>query len=205
MQEELRAKFKKLGVEMVDSSTVYFSVDTCIGCGVVIEPFVVIAKGVQIENNVHIKSFTHIEDSTLGNGSIIGPFARLRGGADIGENVQIGDFVEIKNSTLGDGSKANHLAYIGDTTIGKNTNIGAGVITCNYDGFKKSPTIIGDESFIGSNASLVAPVEIGDRAIVGAGSVITKLVPTDSLAITRAEENTIPDGAIRFRDKRKNL
>ncbi len=203
MQNKLREKFKTAGVKMIDSQTVYFSEDTVIGEGVEIEPFLILKYGVIIVDNVIIKSFSHIENTTVRSGCFVGPFARLRGGADIGPNVQIGDFVEIKNSRIDNGAKVNHLAYVGDAEIGKNTNIGAGVITCNYDGFNKFKTKIGNDAFIGSNTALVAPVEVESGAIIGAASVITKKVLENSLVTTRTEQKALIDGASRFRRKRQ--
>ncbi len=204
MQNKLREKFLSAGVEMIDPGTVYFREDTIIGKGVEIEPFVVFGKDVVIEDNVTIKAFTHIENSVIRSGSSVGPFARLRGGADVGPNVQIGDFVEVKNSRIENGAKVNHLAYIGDAEIGEDTNIGAGVITCNYDGFKKSKTVVGKKSFIGSNSALVAPVEIKDGVIVGAGSVVTKNVEENSIVLSRADQKEIPSGAIKYRAKKQS-
>ena len=173
---------------MTAPETVFFSKDTKIGKNVIIEPYVVIGKKVRIENNVKILAFSHLEGSTIGTSSIIGPFARLRPGTKIEKNSKVGNFVEVKKSTLKKYSKVNHLSYIGDSTIGKSTNIGAGTITCNYDGINKSKTIIGDEVFVGSNSSLVAPIKLEKKSTIGAGSVITKKVLKNSLALTRAEQ-----------------
>ena len=173
---------------MTAPETVFFSKDTKIGKNVIIEPYVVIGKKVRIENNVKILAFSHLEGPTVGASSIIGPFARLRPGTKIENNSKVGNFVEIKKSTLKKHSKVNHLSYIGDSIIGKSTNVGAGTITCNYDGINKNKTIIEDNVFIGSNSSLVAPLKIKKNAIIGAGSVITKNVNKNSLALTRTDQ-----------------
>ncbi len=185
---KLREKFIKRGVKMTAPETVFFSKDTKIGKNVIIEPYVVIGKKVRIENNVKILAFSHLEGTTVGANSIIGPFARLRPGTKIENNSKVGNFVEIKKSTLKKYSKVNHLSYIGDSIIGKSTNVGAGTITCNYDGINKNKTIIEDNVFIGSNSSLVAPIKIKKNAIIGAGSVITKNVNKNSLALTRTDQ-----------------
>ena len=185
---KLREKFIKRGVKMIAPETVFFSKDTKIGKNVIIEPYVVIGKKVRIENNVKILAFSHLEGTTVGASSIIGPFARLRPGTKIENNSKVGNFVEIKKSILKKHSKVNHLSYIGDSIIGKSTNVGAGTITCNYDGINKNKTIIEDNVFIGSNSSLVAPLKIKKNAIIGAGSVITKNVNKNSLALTRTEQ-----------------
>ena len=186
IQKDLRNKFFKAGVKMVGPETIYFSKDTKIGKKVTIEPYVVIGTKVRIGNNVTIKSFSHLENCKIENKVEIGPYARIRPGAILKEGSKIGNFVEIKKSTLGKNSKVNHLTYIGDSLIGKSVNIGAGTITCNYDGFKKSKTNIKDNVFIGSNSSLVAPLTIGQGSVIGAGSVITKNVGQKSLALTRS-------------------
>ena len=186
LQNILRKKFLKSGVKMQGPETIYFSKDTKIGKNVIIEPYVVIGSKVKIGNNVTIKSFSHLENCKIENKVEIGPYARIRPGSILKEGSKVGNFVEIKKSTLGKKSKVNHLAYIGDTNIGRSVNIGAGTITCNYDGYKKSKTVIKDNSFIGSNSSLVAPVTIEQDSIVGAGSVITKNVKKKSLALTRS-------------------
>ena len=186
LQNKLRNKFYKSGVKMVGPETIYFSKDTKIGKNVTIEPYVVFGTKVRIGNNVNIKSFSHLENCKVENKVDIGPYARIRPGTILKEESKIGNFVEIKKSTLGKKSKVNHLTYIGDSTIGKSVNVGAGTITCNYDGFKKSKTIIKDKVFIGSNSSLVAPIRIEEGSIVGAGSVITKNVKKNSLALTRS-------------------
>ena len=186
LQNILRKNFLKSGVKMQGPETIYFSKDTKIGKNVIIEPYVVIGSKVKIGNNVTIKSFSHLENCKIENKVEIGPYARIRPGSILKEGSKVGNFVEIKKSTLGKKSKVNHLAYIGDTNIGRSVNIGAGTITCNYDGYKKSKTVIKDNSFIGSNSSLVAPVTIEQDSIVGAGSVITKNVKKKSLALTRS-------------------
>jgi UDP-N-acetylglucosamine diphosphorylase/glucosamine-1-phosphate N-acetyltransferase len=186
LQNILRKKFLKLGVKMQGPETIYFSKDTKIGKNVIIEPYVVISSKVKIGNNVIIKSFSHLENCKIENKVEMGPYARIRPGTILKEGSRVGNFVEIKKSTLGKKSKVNHLTYIGDTNIGRSVNIGAGTITCNYDGYKKSKTVIKDNTFIGSNSSLVAPVTIEQDSIVGAGSVITKNVKKKSLALTRS-------------------
>ena len=173
---------------MVAPETVFFSNDTKIGKNVTIEPYVVIGKKVNIKNNVKILSFSYLEGVKILNGSSVGPYTRLRPGSVLEENTKIGNFVEIKKSKVGKNSKVNHLSYIGDTQIGKSSNIGAGTITCNYDGIKKNKTIIKDKVFIGSNSSLVAPIKIENESFVGAGSVITKNVSRKSLALTRSRQ-----------------
>ena len=185
---KLRKKFLIKGVKMIAPETVFFSEDTKIGKNVVIEPYVVISKNVKIGNNVNILSFSHMEGVKIDNDVNIGPYARIRPGVIIKSGSQIGNFVEVKKSTIGKNSKVNHLSYIGDTNIGKNVNIGAGTITCNYDGIKKNKTKIKDKVFIGSNSSLVAPVTINESCIVGAGSVITKNVLKKSLVLTRPKQ-----------------
>ena len=186
LQNKLRNKFLKLGVQMLGPETIYFSDDTKIGKKVVIEPYVVFGPKVKIGNNVTIKSFSHLENCKIENKVDIGPYARIRPGVVLKSGSKIGNFVEIKKSTLGINSKVNHLTYIGDSQIGKSVNIGAGTITCNYDGVKKSKTKIKDNVFIGSNSSLVAPLTIEKDSVVGAGSVITKNVKKKSLALTRS-------------------
>ena len=187
-QNKLRNKFLKAGVQMTGSETIFFSNDTKIGKGVTIEPYVVIGSKVKIGNNVVIKSFSHLESCKVENKVEIGPYARIRPGTILKEGSKVGNFVEIKKSTVGNKSKINHLSYVGDSDIGKMANIGAGTITCNYDGVKKSKTIIKDKVFIGSNSSLVAPVKIDKESTVGAGSVITKNVKKKSLALTRSAQ-----------------
>ena len=187
-QNKLRKFFVKKGVKMIAPETVFFSNDTKIGKNVVIEPYVVISKNVKIGNNVNIFSFSHLEGVEVHNNVDIGPYARIRPGTIINSGSKIGNFVEVKKSTIGKKSKVNHLSYIGDTKVGKQVNIGAGTITCNYDGVKKNKTIIKDKVFIGSNSSLVAPVIVQENSIVGAGSVITKNVIKKSLAIERNKQ-----------------
>ena len=191
IQNKLRSKFLKLGVKMMGPETIFFSNDTKIGKNVIIEPYVVIGSKVKIGNNVIIKSFSHLEKCQIENKVEIGPYARIRPDTILKEGSKIGNFVEVKKSIVGKKSKVNHLSYIGDTDIGKSVNIGAGTITCNYDGVKKSKTKIKDKVFIGSNSSLVAPVTIEEESIVGAGSVITKNVKKKSLALTRSLQTEI--------------
>ena len=186
VQKNLRNKFLKLGVKMTGPETIFFSNDTKVGKNVRIEPYVVIGKKVKIGNNVIIKSFSHLESCIIENKVEIGPYARIRPDTILKEGSKVGNFVEIKKSTIGKKSKVNHLSYIGDSEVGKSVNIGAGTITCNYDGIKKSKTKIKDNVFIGSNSSLVAPIIIEKESIVGAGSVITKNVKKRSLALTRS-------------------
>ena len=190
-QINLRNKFLKSGVKMIGPETIFFSKDTKIGKNVIIEPYVVIGQKVKIGNNVTIKSFSHLENCKIENKVDIGPYARIRPGAVLKDGSKVGNFVEIKKSTLGINSKVNHLTYIGDSEIGKSVNIGAGTITCNYDGVKKSKTKIKDNVFIGSNSSLVAPLTIEENSVVGAGSVITKNVKKKSLALTRSLQTEI--------------
>ncbi len=188
LQNLLRNKFLKSKVNMIAPETIYFSKDTKIGKNVTIEPYVVIGSKVKIGNNVIIKSFSHLENCKIENKVEIGPYARIRPGTTLKEGSKIGNFVEIKKSTLGKKSKVNHLTYIGDTSIGKSVNVGAGTITCNYDGIKKYKTTIKDNVFIGSNSSLVAPITLAENSIVGAGSVITRNVSKKSLALTRSQQ-----------------
>ena len=187
-QNRLRNKFLKLGVKMVGPETIFFSKDTKIGKNVIIEPYVVFGSKVKIGNNVTIKSFSHLENCKVENKVDIGPYARIRPGTILKEESKVGNFVEIKKSTIGKKSKVSHLTYIGDSIIGKSVNVGAGTITCNYDGVKKSKTKIKDNVFIGSNSSLVAPLTIEENSIIGAGSVITKNVRKKSLALTRSSQ-----------------
>ena len=187
-QNSLRVKFLKSKVNMIAPETIYFSKDTKIGKNVTIEPYVVIGSKVKIGNNVIIKSFSHLENCKIENKVEIGPYARIRPGTTLKEGSKIGNFVEIKKSTLGKKSKVNHLTYIGDALIGKSVNVGAGTITCNYDGVKKYKTKIKDNVFIGSNSSLVAPITLADNSIIGAGSVITRNVSKKSLALTRSQQ-----------------
>ena len=191
LQSNLRKKFLKVGVKMIGPETIFFSKDTKIGKNVTIEPYVVIGSKVKIGSNVTIKSFSHLENCKIENKVEIGPYARIRPGVVLKSGSKIGNFVEIKKSILGINSKVNHLTYIGDSEIGKSVNIGAGTITCNYDGVKKSKTKIKDNVFIGSNSSLVAPLTIEENSVVGAGSVITKNVKKKSLALTRSIQKEI--------------
>jgi len=205
-QCQMRLAAMEQGCTLQDPDTVWFSHDTQLGEGVVVGPDVVFGPGVKIGDNVEIKPFCHIEGASVEENAIIGPFARLRPGADIGQDVNIGNFVEIKEARLEQGAKANHLSYIGDSWVGAGANIGAGSITCNYDGFNKNRTEIGREAFIGSNTALVAPVTIGARAITGAGSVITKDVEADALAITRGPQEQRAGWALKYRiQKQKSL
>ena len=190
-QNNLRKKFLKAGVKMTGPETIFFSKDTKIGKNVIIEPYVVIGSRVKIGNRVTIKSFSHLENCKIENKVNIGPYARIRPGVVLKSGSKIGNFVEIKKSTLGINSKVNHLTYIGDSEIGKSVNIGAGTITCNYDGVKKSKTKIKNNVFIGSNSSLIAPLTIEEGSVVGAGSVITKNVKKKSLALTRSLQTEI--------------
>ena len=191
VQSKLRNKFLRSGVKLIGPDTIYFSKDTKIGKNVTIEPFVVFGSKVKIGNNVNIKSFSHLENCKIENKVEVGPYARIRPGSILKDGSKVGNFVEIKKSTIGKSSKVNHLSYIGDSKIGKSVNVGAGTITCNYDGVKKSKTTIKDNAFIGSNSSLVAPITIEQNSVVGAGSVITKKVKKGSLALTRALQTEI--------------
>ena len=188
VQNKLRNKFLKVGVKMVGPETIFFSNDTKIGKNVTIEPYVVIGSKVKISNNVTVKSFSHLESCTIESKVEIGPYARIRPDTILREGSKIGNFVEVKKSIVGKKSKVNHLSYIGDSQIGKSVNIGAGTITCNYDGIKKNKTKIKDNVFIGSNSSLIAPVTINKKSIVGAGSVISNNVKEKSLALTRSKQ-----------------
>lgn len=201
MQERLRRQVLEQGVSLLAKDTVYFCTDTQLGSDVVIHPYVVFGPGVTVEDGAEIRSFSHLNGAHVKAGAVIGPFARLRPGAVIGEDAHVGNFVEIKKSTLGKGAKANHLSYIGDTDVGAEANIGAGTITCNYDGKKKHKTVIGKHAFIGSNTALVAPVTVGDGAIIGAGSVITENVETDALAIARAGQVNKPGSAKKLKNQ----
>ncbi len=187
----LRNKFLKSGVKMVGPETIFFSNDTQIGKNVIIEPYVVIGSKVKIGNNVVIKSFSHLESCKIENKVEIGPYARIRPNTILKEGSKVGNFVEVKKSVIGKKSKVNHLTYIGDSKIGKSVNVGAGTITCNYDGKKKHMTNIKDKVFIGSNSSLVAPITIGEGSTIGAGSVITRNVKRKSLALTRSEQKEV--------------
>jgi bifunctional UDP-N-acetylglucosamine pyrophosphorylase/glucosamine-1-phosphate N-acetyltransferase len=200
-QEFRRSEFMKAGVTLRDPASVYFSWDTEIGRDVTIFPNVVFGPGVKIGDNVEIRAFCDIEDAVIGEGASIGPFARIRGGAELGARVHLGNFVEVKKSRIGAGTKAGHLSYLGDAVVGSGTNIGAGTITCNYDGVNKDQTIIGNDVFIGSNASLVAPVAIGDGAYTASGSVITEDVPAGAVAFGRARQENKPGRAPALREK----
>jgi len=191
IQNKLRNKFLKSGVKMIGPETIFFSKDTKVGKNVTIEPYVVIGSKVKIGNNVIIKSFSHLESCKIENRVEVGPYARIRPKTILKEGSRIGNFVEVKKSVVGKKSKVNHLSYIGDSYIGKSVNIGAGTITCNYDGVKKSKTKIKDKVFVGSNSSLVAPVTLYEKSIVGAGSVITRNVRKKSLALTRPLQTEI--------------
>jgi len=200
-QDELRKSFMENGVTLIDPETVYFSADTKIENDVIIHPNVVIGKNVEIKNGVQVKSFSHIEGAIIKNNAIIGPFARIRPGSEIGQNSKIGNFVEIKKSKIEKEAKISHLSYIGDSEIGQNANIGAGTITCNYDGYNKFKTVIGQNAFIGSNTSLIAPVNIGKNSLIGAGSVITKDVDETDLAVSRSKQTNIKEGAKKHHEK----
>ena len=200
-QDLRRADFMRAGVTLRDPASVWFSYDTEIGKDVTIFPNVVFGAGVKIADNVEIRAFCDLEDVTIGEGGSIGPFVRIRGGAELGPDVHLGNFVEVKKSRIGAGTKAGHLSYLGDAEIGSGTNIGAGTITCNYVGVNKDKTIIGDDVFIGSNASLVAPVSIGDGAYTASGSVITEDVPAGALALGRARQENKPGYAAKLRER----
>ena len=201
MQQRLRQKIMAAGVTLRDPNSVYLCYDSKIGKDCVIEPNVVLGPGVSIGENVEIRAFCHLEGVVIGDGAVIGPFARLRPETEIGANAHIGNFVELKKTKMGVGAKANHLSYLGDATIGAAVNIGAGTITCNYDGYGKYHTEIGAGAFIGSNSSLIAPMEIGAGAIIGAGSVMGGFVPADAMALTRSAPEIRPKAAERFRQK----
>ncbi len=203
MQRRLRERAMLAGVTLVDPDSVFLSMDTELGRDVVVGPNVVFGARVKVADNVQIRPFCHFEDCSIGEGALIGPYARLRPGAQIGRDVHIGNFVEVKKAVIEDGAKANHLAYIGDARVGARSNIGAGTITCNYDGFDKHFTDIGAEVFIGSNTSLVAPVKVGDGAMVGAGSVITRAVDADALAVERADQRQVDGYAAKFRARKR--
>lgn len=199
VQARLRRAAMEAGVTLIAPETVFLSSDTKIGRDAVIEPNVVFGPGVTVDEGARIRSFTYIEESHVGKDAIVGPFSRLRPGVQLGENVRVGNFVEIKNSTLDKGSKANHLSYVGDAHVGAAANIGAGTITCNYDGFAKHRTEIGPGAFIGSNTALVAPIRIGDGVYVGSGSVLSKDVPADALVLTRSPLDQREGWAARMR------
>ncbi len=197
-QSARREAFLAAGVTMPDPGTVHFSFDTEVGGGTTIEPFVVFGPGAKIAGGARIRSFSHIEGARVAAGAEVGPYARLRPGADLGEDAKVGNFVEVKNVRMGPGAKANHLAYLGDGDVGAKANIGAGTIFCNYDGFFKHRTTVGEGAFVGSNSSLVAPVTIGAGAMVGSGSVITRDVESGDLALARGKQETLPGWAARF-------
>lgn len=199
MQERLRSSALSAGVTMIAPETVFLSYDTSFGRDVLVEPNVYIAPGVSISDDVVIHAFSHLEGARIEAGASVGPFARLRPGTVIGKSAKVGNFVEIKKTELGYGAKVSHLTYLGDATVGAEANIGAGTITCNYDGFNKFETIIGDGAFIGSNSALVAPVTIGEGAFVGSGSVVTADVPPDALAVARGRQENKPGWAKAFR------
>ncbi len=199
LQKRLRATAMKEGVTMIAPDTVTLSYDTKFGIDVIIEPNVFFAPGVEVEDNVHIRAFSHFEKCKISNGAVVGPYARLRPETEIGPDAKIGNFVEVKKAIIETGAKVNHLSYIGDARVGAEANIGAGTIICNYDGYFKHHTDIGKNAFVGSNSSLVAPVKIGDGAFVGSGSVITKNVSPDALALTRAQQTEREQWAIKYR------
>lgn len=201
MQKRLRERAMREGATLLDPDTVYFSFDTRLARDVIVEPNVFFAPGVSVEEGATIRAFSHLEAARVGPRAEVGPFARLRPGADLGRKSKVGNFVEVKKSTLGEGAKVNHLTYIGDAEIGAGANVGAGTITCNYDGFGKHRTLIGEGAFVGSNSSLVAPVSIGAGAYVGSGSVVTQDVPADALALARGRQIVIRDWAVGFRQK----
>jgi bifunctional UDP-N-acetylglucosamine pyrophosphorylase/glucosamine-1-phosphate N-acetyltransferase len=200
-QDRRRSEAMRDGATLIAPETVFFAYDTALGRDVVIEPNVVFGPSVTVADNVVIRAFSHLEGATIGTGAEIGPYARLRPGAKIGAKAKVGNFVEVKKAELGEGAKVNHLSYIGDASIGTGANIGAGTITCNYDGFFKYKTEIGAGAFIGSNSALVAPVKIGEGAIVGAGSVVTQEVEADALCLVRPVQEGKPGWAARFRAK----
>jgi len=202
IQQRLRLKAMEEGATLIAPETVFFSPDTRLGRDVVIEPNVIFGSGVVVEDGATIRAFSYLEEAHVGKGATVGPYARLRPGTQIGEGARVGNFVEVKNATLGAGAKVNHLSYVGDASVGKEANIGAGTITCNYDGFAKHRTEIGANAFIGSNAALVAPVKIGDGAYVGSGSVISRNVPADALALTRGPFDLRENWAARMRERR---
>ena len=201
LQQRLRRRAMENGASLIAPDTVFLSADTQLGRDVVIEPNIVFGLGVTIADNVRIRSFSHLDGATVASGAIVGPFARLRPGAVLEQDVHVGNFVEVKATRLGAGAKANHLSYLGDSEVGAGTNIGAGTITCNYDGFNKHRTVIGQNAFIGSNTAFVAPVTVGDGAYVATGSVVTEDVPTDALTIARARQANKPGRAAELKAK----
>ncbi len=202
IQGRLRRAAMDGGATLTDPASVFLCWDTRLGRDVTIGPNVCFGPGAVVEDGVEIRAFSHLEGCRIASGAVVGPFARLRPGAELGEGARVGNFVEVKAATLGPGAKVNHLSYVGDATVGAKANLGAGTITCNYDGYRKSRTEIGAEAFIGSNTALVAPVVVGRGAIVGAGSTIAEDVPDEGLAVTRAEQTIRPLAARRFREKR---
>ena len=200
-----RGAFMAAGVTMSAPDTVHFAWDTEIGAGTIIEPFVVFGPGVRVAERARIRAFSHLEGATVATGAEVGPYARLRPGADLGERAKVGNFVEVKNVTMAAGAKANHLSYLGDGSVGVGANIGAGTIFCNYDGFNKAKTVVGEGAFVGSNSALVAPVSIGAGAIVGSGSVIVEDVPADALALGRGRQVNMDGAGAAFRDKAKAI
>jgi bifunctional UDP-N-acetylglucosamine pyrophosphorylase/glucosamine-1-phosphate N-acetyltransferase len=200
-QSRMRARAMQEGATLQDPETVWFSFDTVLGQDVTVEPNVVFGPGVTVGDGVSIRAFCHLDGVTVEPGAMVGPFARLRPGAVIGRDVHVGNFVEVKNAVLGKGAKANHLSYIGDTDVGTETNIGAGTITCNYDGYNKHRTVIGKSVFVGSNTALVAPVRVGDGAVIGAGSTIVRDVDADTLSIARGAQVDLPGRARTLREK----
>lgn len=205
LQHRLRAQAMAAGATLVDPATVWFSADTRLGRDVTVQPNVFFGPGVAVGDNVEIRAFCHLEGATIETGAVIGPYARLRPGTVIGVGARIGNFVETKNAVLGPGAKANHLSYLGDAQVGAKANVGAGTITCNYDGFGKHRTRIGEGAFIGSNTALVAPVDIGKGAIIGAGSTITEDVAADALAVERGPQQARPGAAKRFRERHETV
>ena len=202
MQQRLRQAALDAGATLVAPETVFLSVDTKLGSDVTVEPYVVFGPGVTVESGATIRSFSHLDGAHVGKNAIVGPFARLRPGTRLGEEVHVGNFVEVKEAVLEAGAKANHLTYIGDASVGAGANVGAGTITCNYDGVAKHRTEIGKNAFIGSNSALVAPVTIGDGAYVGTGSVITQNVPADALALARGRQTVKEGWAKRLRGRK---
>ena len=202
MQRRLRLRVMAEGATLIDPETVWLSADTRLGRDVTVHPSVFFGPGVTVGDRVEIRSFCHLEGAEVGDEVVLGPFARLRPGAKLGRAAHVGNFVEIKNAVLGEGAKANHLTYLGDATVGEGSNVGAGTITCNYDGFLKHRTTIGAKVFIGSNTALVAPVSVGDGALIAAGSTITEDVPADAVAVERSEQQVREGAAARFREKR---
>ena len=202
-QMRARADAMHNGVTLTAPETVFFALDTVLGRDVVVEPNVVFGPGVTVESGALIRAFSHLESCHVGHDAMVGPYARLRPGAKLAHDARVGNFVEIKNSEIGEGSKVNHLAYVGDTTVGAHSNIGAGSVTCNYDGVRKHRTVIGDRAFIGSDTMLIAPVKIGDEAMTASGSVITKDVPDGALAVGRAAQKNIPGRARKLFEKYK--